>query len=573
MSPARDKVRMSLFGPFRLSRSNHDDCTPRGRKSCALLALVALAPSGQRSRKWLQDKLWSDRGDEQGAASLRQCLVEIRRALGDERDVLRTTKTIVSIDRTRVDVDLDDWPPHDPHDAGLSDLEFLEGLDVRDPEFENWLRDERRRLSNRLEQSGTPGDGPDRQHPRAPDQSMSSGSPAGVAERLIIARASRAEQDIDHVAADWLLDSIAKTVSEHASVRIINFRHDVRERDNLDTLPADNRSLVLEADVAGRGEDGLILRALLSRAGTREIVWSTAVGGASQEGGPLAHFEVNSEELLRHANQTANVAIDEYLNLQKEAQSQPTASTLCREGMLHLFRLGGANFEIADQLFARAFNLQPRGIYLAWRAYLRTIMIAERQFVSRTSVAEEAMEFLARALEMEPHNSFVMSFAAQVHYIIKRSYVAAYEFAERSVQLNPANSLGWAELGTAKAYLGKLKDGIRDTRFALQIAGAAPYRYQLLGQNCIVNSMAHQIEEAIQMGETSHALLPTFAPAIRYLSVLYLEQRADEKSWEMVQKLRALEPDFSYDVLRDPDYPSAGMRRSGLLELLPRKTQ
>lgn len=36
----------------------------------------------------------------------------------------------------------------------------------------------------------------------------------------------------------------------------------------------------------------------------------------------------------------------------------------------------------------------------------------------------------------------------------------------------------------------------------------------------------------------------------------------------MVQK-QALEPDFSYEMLREKSYPSASLQRSGLLKLMP----
>src|SRR5262249_20867811 len=79
----RPELRISVIGTFRVLAPNDEDLTPRGRKARALLALLALTPTRRRSRPALQDKLWSDRGPEQGAASLRQALTEIRRAFGE----------------------------------------------------------------------------------------------------------------------------------------------------------------------------------------------------------------------------------------------------------------------------------------------------------------------------------------------------------------------------------------------------------------------------------------------------------------------------------------------------------
>jgi hypothetical protein len=129
---------LDLAGPLRLRDADGVDLTPRGRKAQGLLALLGTAPSLKRSRSWLQDKLWSDRGPKQGAGSLRQCLAEIRRGLGPRTHCLRTAGGWVALDPAWVEV----RTAPSPNSRG-SETEFLEGLDVRDPEFENWLRDQR----------------------------------------------------------------------------------------------------------------------------------------------------------------------------------------------------------------------------------------------------------------------------------------------------------------------------------------------------------------------------------------------------------------------------------------------
>ena len=79
----RPELGISVIGAFRVLARDGEDLTPRGRKARALLAILALTPTRRRSRPALQDKLWSDRGPEQGADSLRQTLTEIRRAFGE----------------------------------------------------------------------------------------------------------------------------------------------------------------------------------------------------------------------------------------------------------------------------------------------------------------------------------------------------------------------------------------------------------------------------------------------------------------------------------------------------------
>jgi hypothetical protein len=145
---------LDLAGPFRLREARGADLTPKSRKAQGLLALVGTSPCMRRSRHWLQDKLWSDRGAEQGSASLRQCLTDIRSTLRDHRGCFRTDSGWVSLDPGRVLVNTTVSERDEE-----ANVEFLEGLDIRDPEFEHWLRDQR--LSHSRPSDRADGQAPD----------------------------------------------------------------------------------------------------------------------------------------------------------------------------------------------------------------------------------------------------------------------------------------------------------------------------------------------------------------------------------------------------------------------------
>jgi len=152
------RAKMSLFGSFHLEGPLGENLTPRGQKARALLALVALAKRGERSRTWLCAKLWSDRPTEHAYASLRQALTEIRKALGIySAAILRTDQFNISIDLSKVSVDAVDLRTalvenQRLRSVDIPDEEFLEGLNVGDEEFEDWLTIERSRWTDVREQ-------------------------------------------------------------------------------------------------------------------------------------------------------------------------------------------------------------------------------------------------------------------------------------------------------------------------------------------------------------------------------------------------------------------------------------
>src|SRR5436190_5371338 len=73
-------LRFRLFGAFSIE-DNGRQLRMRSRRARALIAYLIFAGSVGASRERLSGLLWSDRGDEQARASLRQCLLELRREL------------------------------------------------------------------------------------------------------------------------------------------------------------------------------------------------------------------------------------------------------------------------------------------------------------------------------------------------------------------------------------------------------------------------------------------------------------------------------------------------------------
>ena len=139
MTTGAPRLHIRLFGPFNLWWNQNDEVELRSAKSQALLALLATAPDGKRTRVWLQEVLWGRSGEFHGRASLRQSLVAVRSALGaaSEGIFLITQQTI----RLRPDCIILIGEPFDG--------EFLEGIDVREDGFEEWLRTQRSVMDHR----------------------------------------------------------------------------------------------------------------------------------------------------------------------------------------------------------------------------------------------------------------------------------------------------------------------------------------------------------------------------------------------------------------------------------------
>lgn len=126
------------------------------RKGAALLAMLVTARDGERSRSWLQDRLWGSREAAHGQSSLRRELSNLRSLFNghDRRDappLIEADHLTVRIDMSQIRVDILDLANGHRAGGAHQDGEFLEGLDIRGEElFEDWLREQRALVAARL---------------------------------------------------------------------------------------------------------------------------------------------------------------------------------------------------------------------------------------------------------------------------------------------------------------------------------------------------------------------------------------------------------------------------------------
>ena len=126
-----------------------------GRRARGLLAYLALASPGRATRERLFGLFWPDRGEAQARASLRQCLVEVRTAIGDvlaaDREWIALRADVLSSDWRDLDAALGTGQPAALAAAltAIGNEPLLDGLEFGDA-FDDWLRNCRAALDARL---------------------------------------------------------------------------------------------------------------------------------------------------------------------------------------------------------------------------------------------------------------------------------------------------------------------------------------------------------------------------------------------------------------------------------------
>src|SRR4051794_23741009 len=104
MMAAVKQFTLGLLGPFRLLTPAGERIEVPSKKGVAVVAMLAMTKDGERTRGWLQDKLWSKRQHAEARGSLRRELSNLRKRLNQGAEPL----LICEHDRVRLRLDLID---------------------------------------------------------------------------------------------------------------------------------------------------------------------------------------------------------------------------------------------------------------------------------------------------------------------------------------------------------------------------------------------------------------------------------------------------------------------------------
>ena len=144
-------VDIGLLGGFRLTVDG--GARPlTSAKARVLLARLALSPTGSLHRSVLAGLLWENVPEDQARANLRQCLLQVRKALDNRADALTAEADLIGLDRSVVGTDVARLEQRIaggevlPEALSLLRGELLEGMSLRESAAADWIASERQRI-------------------------------------------------------------------------------------------------------------------------------------------------------------------------------------------------------------------------------------------------------------------------------------------------------------------------------------------------------------------------------------------------------------------------------------------
>ena len=505
------KLRLFLLGTFAILAPNGANLTPKGQKAKALLALVAASERGSRSRTWLCDKLWSDRQAEQALASLRQTLTEIRRSLGIwADDLLQIGRYEIRLNPGQARVDVmclrDEGEGREAQEIlarHAGNVCFLEGIDVRDPEFEEWLSAERcywdrlqltRMTERRRDEPIPPGISTLRPIATRPSPQLRAFAVA------ILPPDCRAQHATAEHAATIAIDLVSQQIHELAAIEVLDLR----------ALPASN----MQPQAAPQYRYGLQVRVsavegqfhlafALVDAVNHRLEWTASVAlppDPMRFGGDV--------DLLNAINHVTDKLIHLFGARLSEDDDRPDALVLA--AVDSVFEAGPERLVRAERQLRRAFALTGKPQTAAWLAFALSVAHELAPPGANPVRREEVASLVRHALDENADNPLTLTLCAHAVSEILGDHVRAGDLYVDALRINSKRALTWGLFARLHAHLDMPEAGLKCGLWATQVGGPGMLSPLFDAACCLNATLAGQHDVAIAFGRKALANRPHY---------------------------------------------------------------
>lgn len=510
---AQSWVKATLFGDFRIDTPSGELVVLSNRRAALLLAVLCLEPDHAIDREALARLLWPDRFLAQAKASLRQCLLDLRRKLEDHGiDCLIVSRGEVALVPGSLRCDLFDLEAgllsDDPAAAisallAIGNRPLIQGPPLN-PEFDEWITTRRDHVDAQL---------------RAAISAAIRNVPKAASERLLEAARARfptyrtfnraAHQariailpfgQIDSVGgnfflADGIVDELSTRLAGINGIALAGRTSVAAVIDKGRTLTEIASELgvdyVIEGEVR-REAQGIGVRIALISGQSGTEVWSDRLSGSIEDffdGRKVIGANVIAA-ICRALGLTAAPAPSRKMTHAREAY----ALYLQARAMIQKIGVEGA-FAKGIAFLEQALEIDPE-FAECWtalaNAHIMTAAITPS--LERVAQSAEAARCAERAIALDPGQGHAFSILG-IHEWTRFNPARALEMAFEAYARDPNDADVCSRLGSCLLYLGKARE-------ALPYVEEAVDRDPVYGRNYAMLASAY-----LSLGEIDKALV------------------------------------------------------------------
>lgn len=523
---------LHLLGSFRLSAPDGERIDIASKKGIALIAMLAMAQGGERTRGWLQDRLWGSRQRAQAQSSLRRELSVLRKQLNRGPDaLLLCSNHWVKLDLGRCRVDAHAIAGDAPFGGGPLALgEFLEGFDIAGEDgFEEWLREQRRAIEARIGRDPPGPAVPADRTPRAaapPDRAAADTShvPDRLSARIVDlsqptpgfgGHPALAVLRFGNHTGDPANDYLAEGISEELIDRLSRLRWlpVIARSSSFSLADADIDPKLIGHHLGARyvlegrlrqAENGFAVAASLIDAESGFALWSQRLLlTAPHSPHALDQFAAELVALL-----DSRIDHAEQLRAVRNRQSSQDVRDLIWRGRWHLNRLTPRDADLARELFARALELEPNSPEALIQA---TFCLGWSIWAGRRSEAQilDMRKLAQRAILADGDDGRGHMLAGIAEMWLRRSR-QAQALLRTAIQLNPSLALAHAQLGSCLMLAGEAESALVPLKTALRLSPNDIHVFYPLGELAMCYAMLGRWTEAIEHADQALLRRPAY---------------------------------------------------------------
>lgn len=520
-------IKIMLYGSFQIQGPLQEDLTPRGNKACAIVALLSSAPRFRATRRWIESQLWSTRSAQQASASLRQALSELRKSLGAYQNILGS-------DRRDLWIDEDGFSISAPNEKSI----YLQGLDVKDPEFDHWL------MRKRSEYEASFLD------------IQSDIKAANIITTNAFHTQFQGEKSTDHI-VELFQDQLCRNLHDNGVSSFMSVA-------GASLLMGDDQRLMfsMQSQVS---TDKQIYTCKLLDSSSQKVLWNKY----------FRHDPTVSTELLEQdvIPQLACELSDEivkaiYFPSNSATSAERHVDSLIGFAMNDMFSFESSRLLSADALFAAAYRARPMPNLLAWRCFVRMIQHVEQTDKNLSKLQLESDQLCAEALSFKDESGLVYALLSQVKGQLHYDNESAICLAQDALSCNSNSAMPNIAQAAVALRHNDSATALEHANRAVKIGVRSPMRHWWHMCQSLAYIGEQQFESAVLAAEAALLRAPGYRPPIRHLYALYIYLGNKPKAQAMLSQMQKLERGYSLDMLReDSDYPARTIRESPLIEL------
>jgi TolB-like protein len=524
-------LEISLFGTC-LARVTGSTATEiRGAKHLALLAMLASAPQGQRTRTYLQNTLWGYAGYDSGHQNLRRALSDLRKQMGPHFEkLIHTTNTDVKLDLTRV-----------RYLGNPGDGPFLGDLNVTERAFMDWVIETRRAPDTILDLFAT-----DKLSRVGRSRPRVTALPLGVIGD---------DPDL-RVLADWVAEETCRSLSRSNLLSVISHLSSRTMAQKMIDIAEVRTTLDIDYLVTGtlRRQGGeLIADFDFVDAHSGDILWNRHLAC------PACSFSEDLQGRLENVIQAIgrSIASSAIRYVRDRPLPQIEDHNLIIAGVSMMHRSPMRDFIQSREYLIEAKNRMPNTAEAhAWLGKWYVLSVFKGFSSDRTDDTQKALGCTARALDLDPENSFGLTIDGFAqNNLLKRMDTAETRYGA-ALDVNPNESLAWLLRGALMAFQDDGAAAIRATQTARKLSPIDPFGYYYDSLASTAYIAAEDFENALLHADRSLAVNDRHLSTLRTRTTAlhFLGRHAEARA--SVEDLMRRHPSFNIDEYKR-NHPSA----------------